>query len=349
MKLKWIDVSYQSVGTAFKTINTDTTKGVEVYSSKVKIKKGEEVNGIKKSEELIVEEGNGFYIKNLDNPLKENVIEKLQIEEIAADPFIIWNKEQDKVQYVEEDLGILAETDQITPSINLSGSAVEEGFLVSWEVENLPELTTIKILLSEEEDFVFRNALEILEIDDSSEDMLIEKVGGKYFIKACVFSQNKCIVYSNVITAEFSVNDSSNENIEEEIGEITQPEEEIQIDLSMNEVSNGIELNWNIKPESIQDEIKGFKILYDEIEDESDIVSLKEITVTDIDIRQQVIYFVDSKINSFIRVCIIDTKNECYVESNILNFNQEEPQEELNISVSNENLRSVEDKSTAEE
>lgn len=97
---------FQSMGTAYSTINNEDKKGVRVYQSKVKVSK------TNSTESIVVEEGNKYFTKVDANKDLENKVLKSSSEEIKNDKFAKWNKEQDeKVTEFKESLGVLAELD----------------------------------------------------------------------------------------------------------------------------------------------------------------------------------------------------------------------------------------------
>ncbi len=297
------DISYQSLGTAFKTINTETKKGVEVYESKVKISKDGK-------EQVVVAEGNKFYVRNTEDPSKENVIDEVVLEEIAQDSFVIWNKEQDKTKFVQEDLGILAKTDPLVPQVTINVSTKEEGIQLSWDGTNIPEGSEIKVILGEGEDLTLSEASEVLGVEGLN-DLLVQKEdGGEYTIKACVYVDNSCLSYSAPIKIKAPG---------PVVGAEVPPQPILKsISLSTEETIDGIFLQWYLEPENTTG-IKGIKIMYDELLSTGEVVN-NEMTINDLKERKLVIYLIDSEINSFIKVCALNNKNECFVESNTISF-----------------------------
>lgn len=100
---------FQSVGTAFRTISTGDEESVEVFHSSVK-ETG--LNGTAK-------EGEKFTAKHNNNPDKNGTVEKLDIELLKQDSFIVWNREQDKQNpNFKSSLGFLNDLDG--PTITIS-------------------------------------------------------------------------------------------------------------------------------------------------------------------------------------------------------------------------------------
>lgn len=103
--------SYQALGTAFKTLHNDDRQGVEVYESQVKIL------GADKNKDLLVYEGNQYYMVNAKKPDVQNAVTQIKIEDIKKDEFTAWNKEQDeKVAEFKDKLGILNALSTPTPT-----------------------------------------------------------------------------------------------------------------------------------------------------------------------------------------------------------------------------------------
>jgi hypothetical protein len=110
-------ITYESMGTAYKTINKDKTQGVEVYESKVKIIGAEDA-------EVIVDQGKKYYLANETDQSSVKVIKELKLEEIKKDEFVMWNKTQDESQTeFKDEMGILSD---LTPP-ELSITSPENG------------------------------------------------------------------------------------------------------------------------------------------------------------------------------------------------------------------------------
>lgn len=92
--------TFQSEGTAYRTFNTDDKEGVEVYHSKVNI------IGVKADGNVLVEQGERYYVVNIAAADLEGKVTELSQEELAADDFVKWNSEQDKKDF-EKELGVL--------------------------------------------------------------------------------------------------------------------------------------------------------------------------------------------------------------------------------------------------
>jgi hypothetical protein len=92
--------TYQSQGTGYRTYNTDKKEGVEVYHSKVKIL------GLTASGDVVVEQGEKYYLVDKDNPDLANKVSELSADAVAADTFMQWNSEEDKKDF-DKELGVL--------------------------------------------------------------------------------------------------------------------------------------------------------------------------------------------------------------------------------------------------
>ncbi len=96
------DITFKSLGTAYKTVNTPEVIGVEVYHSKVNI------IGIDQTDEILVEQGNKYYIVNQNNPDLANQVLPIDLEQISQDEFVLWNKDQDeKIAEFKGQMGVL--------------------------------------------------------------------------------------------------------------------------------------------------------------------------------------------------------------------------------------------------
>jgi len=107
------DVTYKSLGTAYKTINTEAEKSVEVYHSEV------EIIGMDSEEQILVKQGNKYYVYNKSNPENEGKIIEVNPEEIVKDEFVMWNKEQDEqIQEFKEEMGNLMDLNPPTLAVS---------------------------------------------------------------------------------------------------------------------------------------------------------------------------------------------------------------------------------------
>lgn len=114
---------YRSLGTAYMTVNTDETQGVEVYQSAVQV-----IDTTSKSEnntEAVVPEGSSYYDVNVEAPKKIGEITAIDPAQVEQNDFVVWNKEQDTSdEKFDDKLGVLAVVggDQSTAVANVSGN-----------------------------------------------------------------------------------------------------------------------------------------------------------------------------------------------------------------------------------
>lgn len=112
-------ITYRSLGTAYKTLcedvtdpegteggvtneKTTTLNGVEVYESKVQIL------GVNGNNEIVVQQGEKYYVVNVDAPELANKVTEVAVSDIQLDEFVMWNKEQDeKVETFKNQMGVL--------------------------------------------------------------------------------------------------------------------------------------------------------------------------------------------------------------------------------------------------
>lgn len=115
-------VSYQSLGTAYKTTNTQDDKGVEVYENSVRIT-GNNLD-------VVVPEGKKYYISDSQNSQNTNAIADISLSEVKKDAFIMWNKNQDeKNDEYKQSLGVLA----TLPPPLLTITSPPEGYITDKE------------------------------------------------------------------------------------------------------------------------------------------------------------------------------------------------------------------------
>lgn len=116
---------YRSLGTAYTTVNTEETQGVEVYQSAVQVIASDETGN---AEETIVPQGTAYYEVNVEEPAKEGEVTPIQADEIAQDEFVAWNAEQDGAdETFKRELGVLttiATVDDDSSSTNESGGEI---------------------------------------------------------------------------------------------------------------------------------------------------------------------------------------------------------------------------------
>ncbi|MCA9386452.1 FecR domain-containing protein [Candidatus Dojkabacteria bacterium] len=316
-------VSYESLGTAFKTINTSKKQGVEVYHSKVKIKQKDS------AAEVIVEEGNQYFVKNEEDKSAENKIVPVQVEVLAQDNFIQWNRAQDEEKVNSEALGVLNNAD-LFPSINLSLKEEDKGILLTWTKENLPNNYTYKILTGDNAEIGLDNLNATIE-DKSSQAYILQPSRGMktLYAKVCVFVDESCIATSNVASIDVS---ESVLGIKDEVLISS-------VRLVKEESIGALIIRWYIEPNNVQG-VEGFKIEYDKLNPKTKKITEKEVILENIYDRKYIIYTPDFEVNSYIKVCVLQN-NECILYSNEITIEREEiPLEEDSDTVEQTNLDS---------
>ncbi len=195
-------VTYESFGTAYKTVNIEEKKGVEVYQSKIKITQEEK-------EEILVEEGKKYYLKNTADPKTENTVKDLTEDEIKKDKFVMWNKEKDEEnEEYKKELGVLSfetkeekekEEEEIEGEITLSGSVVDNGVKLNWVVSSgLDASKGYKVVKSTSINPIFPGSNYQYVTNPNQKSLVWEITDGKtYYFRVCQFLGDKCGVYSN--------------------------------------------------------------------------------------------------------------------------------------------------------
>jgi hypothetical protein len=202
---------YRSLGTAYKTTNTEKLKGVEVYASKVKMT-------TKNNRELVIEEGSKYYDINADKKDEEKKIAKIDVKEAIKDDFIAWNKAEDnKSDEYRGELGILTEEkineslaeetteSEVKPApeneesvLSLSGSAAADGINFSWKAQQLDVEQGFKLVRSQQTNPVYPGN-EYVYLSNSATRQYKWKItdGQTYYFRVCQYLGGKCGKYSN--------------------------------------------------------------------------------------------------------------------------------------------------------
>jgi hypothetical protein len=205
-------ISYQSLGTAYKTINEKDLKGVEVYHNKVKIYSAD------MKENITVEEGKKYYVVYKTSPDSEKKVLELKVDEIKKDGFVMWNKtkDADNSDY-KENLGVLEfdksqETKQeakevttkpvvVNSNINLTGKVVDGGVYLSWNVSGLDTNNGFKMVKSKTINPVYPGSYYKYLSNKNIRSYTWNIIDGNtYYFRVCKYLGNgKCGEYSNNI------------------------------------------------------------------------------------------------------------------------------------------------------
>jgi hypothetical protein len=197
------DISYQAKGTAYRTSNLETKKGVEVFHSTVA------------KDETDVTEGNAYYTVAVQKE-KENVVSAIDLTALKQDAFIKWNSEQDKndAEFAKY-LGVLAELDKPDPTpppvkapvkssqggITLSGSVSEYSAVFSWKVSGVDTSKGFKLVKSKSSQTPTypENSAAYIEAGKSSYNLYLGD-GKTYYYRICAYRGDSCDSYSNTVT-----------------------------------------------------------------------------------------------------------------------------------------------------
>ena len=198
---------YQAVGTAYKTVNYEEEKGVEVYHSKVDVKEKTEVS-----------EGETYFTTTKDEAKKEKVA-KLNLEDLEGDDFLSWNKAKDeaeaefadklgfikdlgKEEEKEEEEPAPAPTNPSTPiGITLSGSKGSEGINLSWSVNGVSITEGYKVVYDIKDNTPsYGENSAAYQSPEKTSTVLSVVDGNTYYIRICAYrGSGGCDSYSNTI------------------------------------------------------------------------------------------------------------------------------------------------------
>lgn len=221
-------IAYQSMGTAYKITCTDKENGVDVYQSKVKVKKDKE--------EITVDEGKKYYIENKENPKEEKVIKEITKEEWQKDEFINWNKTQDEAnseyktamgilssEDTEKDTAADQNTDTSTSAgIQLSAKAVDSGIKFTWSVSGVDVNQGFKLVKSTEINPVYPgNDYQYLSDEATHSYTWALKDGKTYYFRVCQYLGGKCGVYSNNVKMTAPQKETTDNAVSGEVSSIT--------------------------------------------------------------------------------------------------------------------------------
>lgn len=257
------DESFRALGTAYKTVNGESEKGVYVYESKVKAI----------SDDVEVAEGKK-YLKDSDDSKLVNKITDISSGEISSDDFVLWNKEQDQNnEEFNKFMGVLddqekskeAETKTETKeetktttktddsekttqpavaSITLSASKTDDGVLLKWSTSGLNTSSGFKVVKGTSANPSYPgNSAVYMGSDSNSYEWKISD-GETYHFRVCQYTGSGCGTYSNNI-------------------QIQAPYKEDGIVNSINLIasSDGV-VNWTV--DGYSDD--GFKVVWSKLE-----------------------------------------------------------------------------------
>lgn len=197
------DETYKAKGTAYRTFNQETKKGVEVFHSTVEAK----------SQKTDVAEGNCLFSLH-EQKDKEGTVLALDIEALRSDEFIKWNSEQDKkVAGYSDKLGVLAELDKPAPAapkpaaaaatsgITLKGSQSEYSAVFSWTVSGVDTSKGFKLVRSKTSTTPTYPGDSAAFIESGKKSYALYVGDGKtYNYRICAYRDGGCEFYSNVVT-----------------------------------------------------------------------------------------------------------------------------------------------------
>lgn len=245
-EIKAGDTTYQSLGTAYKTINREKIKGVEVYQSKVKI------IGVDKKNNLLVEQGERYYLVYADQKDKEKKVEEISLDEIKKDDFVMWNKGQDeKIDEFKSEQGVLFDLE--APKLEISSpkndlKTTDEFVTVKGETED-----GAKVLINEQ-------GVEVKEGEFTSDYKLVEGVNN-IKIEAVDSAGNK-IAKSLKVTKKAPEPTPTETEKETASPKPTASEtQKAKITLSGSATDSGIKFTWEVQNIDIT---KGFKLVKSE-------------------------------------------------------------------------------------
>jgi len=251
------DVIYESMGTAYKTINKDKIKGVEVYQSKVKIK------GVA-DEDLIIEEGNKYLVLNDDDKKIEKTIVKIAVADTEKDEFVKWNLAEDEkmseetetadetaVENTESKSEEIKEEETsetaMSNGIVLTGKQVSDGVSLTWTINGIEAPDGFKVVRSLTTDPVYPgDNYYYLSSPDARAHKWAVKDGKTYYFRVCKYLDGKCVLYSNNVKVTAP---KTTETTTSNSGDVTS--------LSISHVGSG-KVAWTLKGYSDQ----GFKVVW---------------------------------------------------------------------------------------
>ncbi len=236
------EVAYKSLGTAYKTVNKKEEKSVEVYHSQVSIL------GLNEENEILVEQGNKYYVVNINAPEEENKVIPVNIEEVKSDDFVIWNKEQDEtVNEFKDQMGVLFDLEP--PVLTVSSPA--DGFKTTSDKVTVAGATETDVVVS-------INGTTVANTDGNFSMEIGLNLGSNGIqVISTDGSGNKTVKSFSVVREEAPAPEPV--YVPPAPTEAPQPTPApVFIELSGTTVDGGLSLNWNV---SNVDVSKGFKVV----------------------------------------------------------------------------------------
>ena len=197
-------------GTAFRTMSTADSKGVEVFQSAVSVK------------DTDVPEGKAYFTKHSD-AAKTGAVSDIDLNSLKNDEFIKWNAGLDKeINEAKDKLGVLVDIDKPaeaqkpaeTPStskpstsdqqngIVLSGKLSDYTGKFTWKVTGVDTSSGFKLVRSTStqkpvypgDDYRYFS-------DPAARSAVWDMDGGKtYYVRICAYRGGSCDSYSNTVT-----------------------------------------------------------------------------------------------------------------------------------------------------
>jgi len=231
------EYNLKSLGTAYKTINEENVKAVEVYHSQVQI------IGLNTNDDILVSQGNKYYLYNAENPEEVGKLIEVNIEDVKQDEFVVWNKEQDEVvEEFKSQMGVLF--DLIPPTLTVtepsdSAKTTNASIIIKGSTENGAQ--------------VFVNGVSTANNNGSFEYSFALNLGANGIkVESIDAAGNKTIV-NITITREEPAPTSTPKP--------TNPPTQAKITLYGTKVDGGISFTWNVQNVSTPN---GFKLVKSE-------------------------------------------------------------------------------------
>lgn len=200
---------YEARGTAYRAVNTEDKKGVEVYHSKVAA-----LNKDDPGKDVEVSEGNAYFTVNPEEN-KKNTVSAIDLDELKNDEFIKWCAEQDKKEpaFIDK-LGVLVDIDkpkeEPTPPQPQTSNGITLGVTqtsdysvrFSWTVKGINTSQGFKLVRSSKTQTPTYPDNGVVFIDTGKTSYeLYDKDGGTYYYRICAYRGKTCDSYSNAVSA----------------------------------------------------------------------------------------------------------------------------------------------------